>query len=342
MSNFLSIQPKSEDYWRGIILMGRNVASYKLALAKALLELSSDGKTFVSMEELALPYTRHLTEHLKLSEKQITSKSSRFLDACQRFNDGNLSQSELVDSAVNLGFHNVIDAFHRLNQGEIPHRFYIDERKSRKGITLTDELLNLAISNQASNLPHEVEARWRLLETAWALSLPPKSLSLQFDSAMEYLFIEVPSDRIGVTGCREALNGYQKGKCFYCFDEVLIDEGGKSQVDVDHFFPIVLAQYPEFKTINLNGIWNLVLACTNCNRGFDGKFARIPSIRLLERLHTRNQFYIESHHPLRESLINQTGINETSRRKYLQQVYNQAKLRLLTEWNPRYEHQQAF
>lgn len=53
--------------------------------------------------------------------------------------------------------------------------------------------------------------------------------------------------------------------------------------------------------INLNGVWNLVLACPNCNRGANGKFAKVPSIKYLERLHKRNEFLISSHHPLRES-----------------------------------------
>ena len=38
---FLSQEPRLEDYWRGIILFGRNVASYKFALAKTLLDLNA-------------------------------------------------------------------------------------------------------------------------------------------------------------------------------------------------------------------------------------------------------------------------------------------------------------
>jgi hypothetical protein len=102
VSNFLNSQPTSENYWRGIVLLGRNVATYKLALAKSILELSSAGKTFVTLEDLAVPYTRHLTEHLRKSEKQITSTSSKFLDACRKFNQGQLNQTALVDAAVNL------------------------------------------------------------------------------------------------------------------------------------------------------------------------------------------------------------------------------------------------
>lgn len=342
MSTFLATQPSTEDYWRGIILLGRNVATYKLALAKSLLEFSSTGKSFVTMEELAVPYTRYLTEHLQKTEKQITSKSSRFLDACRQFNAGKLNQTGLVDSAVSLGFNNVIDAFHIVNMGEIPQRFFMDDRNSRNGITLTDTLLALAASSQATNLPHEVEARWRLVETAWSLALPPQLLALQYDADLESLFINVQSARINVTGCRDALNGYQKGRCFYCFGEILIDRGVESDVDVDHFFPITLSQYPEFMRLNLNGVWNLVLSCVGCNRGIGGKSARVPSTRLLERLHTRNQFYIESNHPLRETLINQTGQTEPVRRNFLQQVHRDATTRLLHAWEAPYEHPAVF
>jgi 5-methylcytosine-specific restriction endonuclease McrA len=204
-----------------------------------------------------------------------------------------------------------------VNNGSIPQRFFVDDRKSRNGITLTDTPLTLASTTQAANFPLEVEARWRLVETAWSLALPPQLLAVQYDSALESLFVEIPSARINITGCRDALNGYQKGRCFYCSREILIARGAESNVDVDHFFPLALTRFPEFAQINLNGVWNLVLACEDCNRGVGGKFMRVPTTRLLERLHCRNQFYIESHHPLRETLMNQIGKYEPLRRDFL-------------------------
>ena len=43
-----------EDYWRGIVLFGRNVASYKFALAASLLELKPASGDLVRLEELAV------------------------------------------------------------------------------------------------------------------------------------------------------------------------------------------------------------------------------------------------------------------------------------------------
>ncbi len=53
--------------------------------------------------------------------------------------------------------------------------------------------------------------------------------------------------------------------------------------DVDHFFPHTLQ--PLFPDINLDGVWNLVLVCSACNRGEGGKFARVPATKYLTRLH---------------------------------------------------------
>jgi len=42
---FQETHPSLASYWRSVILFGRNVASYKFALAKSLLEIAPTGKT---------------------------------------------------------------------------------------------------------------------------------------------------------------------------------------------------------------------------------------------------------------------------------------------------------
>jgi hypothetical protein len=96
MLQFTEEYPSLESYWRSVILFGQNVASYKFALAKALLELSPTVNTFISLEELSEPFSRHIFEHLKLSDKQITSKASTFIQACRNYNAGNLDKDERV------------------------------------------------------------------------------------------------------------------------------------------------------------------------------------------------------------------------------------------------------
>jgi hypothetical protein len=80
-----------------------------------------------------------------------------------------------------LGFNNVIDAFHIVNRGEIPIRFFIDERKAGGGIRLIDELFRLRERIQFGNLPQEVEARWRLVETAWQLRVARSALAVNIE-----------------------------------------------------------------------------------------------------------------------------------------------------------------
>jgi len=89
---FTEVQPTLENYWRSIILFGRNVASYKFALGKSFLELSQQGKEIVTLDDLAEPFARHICEHLQLADKQATSKSSRFPSACRKFNAGEVKK----------------------------------------------------------------------------------------------------------------------------------------------------------------------------------------------------------------------------------------------------------
>ncbi|WP_036487305.1 HNH endonuclease domain-containing protein [Myxosarcina sp. GI1] len=343
MTEFLGKEPTIEDYWRSIILYGNNVACYKFALGKALLEIAPTGKTFITLEELAEPFSRYITEHLKLAEKQTTSRSSSFLEACDRFNQSEISKDELIATTVRQGFENVIDAFHNVNKSELPVRFFTDERRSQnKGIALTDSLLELPELYQGQNLPQEVEARWRLVETAWKLKISKHLIKVDYDHEKKIIFTGSNNRRVDVTSCRDALNGYQKGKCFYCFADISIESGSVDLGDVDHFFPRKLIYHNIAHPID--GVWNLVLACQSCNRGTRGKFDRLPEKRFLKRLQIRNDFFISSHHPLRETLIQQTGTTPTKRAKFLEDNYQEASTGALinSSWQPEYEHPPAF
>lgn len=327
---FYQVDPSLENYWRSIILFGRNVASYKFALAKSLYELSASSNDLITLEELAEPFSRHLCEHLKLSPKQITSRSSKFIEDCILFNDGLLSKEELIVKTARQGFTNVIDAFHNVNNKEIDKLFFIDERKTHKGIRLTDNFFTLTESQQFKSFENETEARWRLVEQGWKMGVSRGLITVEYDKELQTLFTTDKERRINITSCRDSLNGYQKGHCFYCHHSISIDKHSENLADVDHFFPWMLN-----KTIlNINGIWNLVLACKICNRGEDGKSSKVPNINLVARLHKRNEYFINSHLPIRETLIQQTGKNEQQRKTFLQTKYETAKRAIIHEWQP--------
>ena len=111
-ANFITPDLTLEDNWRSIILFGRNVASYKFALGKSLLEFGKRESDFISLEDLAIPFSRHLCEHLNNQDKQCTSKSSKFLGTCREFNNREITHEQLIGATEKMGFVNVIDAFH--------------------------------------------------------------------------------------------------------------------------------------------------------------------------------------------------------------------------------------
>ena len=96
MSEFSDKRPTLDNYWRSIILFGRNVASYKFALGKSVLELAQRGKEEVSLAELAEPFARNVCEHLRIADRQATSPGSRFLETCRQFNRGEIRPVQVL------------------------------------------------------------------------------------------------------------------------------------------------------------------------------------------------------------------------------------------------------
>lgn len=329
MSQFYAVEPSLDNFWRSIILFGNNVASYKFALACSLYEFSNSNNDFITLEQLAEPFSRHICEHLKEAPKQSTSKSSKFLTTCSDFNLGKVDQDYLYGQTTRLGFQNVIDAFHNVNRREVDIRFFIDERKTaNKGIRLTENFFTLAESEAINSIRLETDARWKLVESAWQMGLSRSLLHVEHDHDSKQLFTRLNDRRVNITSSRDSLNGYQKGRCFYCFGHISIQPGALTLADVDHFFPWAIRE----SVPTINGIWNLVLSCQSCNRGENGKFTQLPHIDYLTRLHARNEYFINSHLPIRETLIQQTGKTEAVRKAYLQENYNRARTQLLHIW----------
>jgi hypothetical protein len=333
--------PSIESQWRALILFGKNSATYKFAFAKALLELIEEQKTKVSISDLAIPFAESIVDHLRLNDKQGNSSSSKFLEGCRDFISGNISKDQLYILTEKFGFINVVDAFQNVNGGTIPDKFFEKNYKQgKKEIIITDNLLKIKELYQYKNLEQEVEARWKLVETAWNLQINPNLLEVKYDEENSMFFIKNDSlRRIDVTSVRDSLNGYQKGKCFYSFQDLSINKKSENICAVDHFLPHVNKLEHERQGANINGVWNLVLADSSIN---NDKNARIPEKRFLERLFNRNEFYIESKHPLAETIINQTGRTRDLRRKFLETQYNLALSFSIQKWKPLFEQKGTF
>lgn len=334
--NFQENDPSLESQWRSIILFGKNSATYKFALGKALLQLTSEEKTSVTLKELSPLFVDSILEHIKQTDKQGNSNSSTFLNACRNFNRGKISYDKLLEITERYGFANVIDRFQNVNGGVIPNKFYEkDYRGSSKRIVITDDLLKLKESTQFSNFEDEVEARWNLVETAWSLDINPNLLEVKIDDDLQTLFLENDlMRRKDITSARASLNGYQKGKCFYSFQDISIVSGSENICAVDHFFPHVHKLRLNDMGANVNGVWNLVLADKYVNLD---KSAKIPELKYLERLYKRNEFYIASKHPLGETIMNQTGKTPSQRRQFLQKQYDLSVNLSIQKWRPKIE-----
>ncbi|MDC0066834.1 HNH endonuclease [Verrucomicrobia bacterium] len=331
---FYEVEPSLTNYWRAVILFGLNTASYKFALGKSLLEFANLEKEFINMTELADRFSYHIAEHVKQAPKQSTRKGVvKFFDMCEKFNSSEISKEELVKFTTKNAFNDVIKRFHIINGKEIPKQFYIDERKGSEGggIRLTDHIHELSNLKSSESLGAEVEARWRLVETAWKLNISKQLIAVNHDSDAGEFYINDNNHRIDVTSSRDSLNGYQKGKCFYCFCDISIVKGSANIAHVDHFFPHSLKKFD--LDLNLDGAWNLVLACSNCN-GASEKSDKVPSEELLERLNNRNEYLISSNHPLKETIIKQTGITTKDRRDFLQNVFKFSIEKRIHTWQP--------
>ena len=74
---FIDKSPSLSTFWRSVILLGRNTASYKFALAKALLDKGSE-RAFIPIDEVAEIFAKNISSHLKTNPKQSTSKKIHF------------------------------------------------------------------------------------------------------------------------------------------------------------------------------------------------------------------------------------------------------------------------
>lgn len=343
MTEFQINDPSLESQWRALILFGKNSATYKFAFAKSLLELIEKETTSISLKELARPFSKNITEHLKQSDKQGNSSSSKFLNFCRDYNNEIIDEDQLLLQTERFGFVDVIDAFQNVNGGQIPNLFYEKDYTNRnKRIVIKDDLLKLKESFQFQNFEKETEARWKLVETAWNLKINPNLLEVKYDKATSLLFIENSfMRRVDITSVRDSLNGYQKGKCFYSFLDISIIQGSSDICHVDHFLPHLNKRIHAENGANINGVWNLVLARASMNSTKE-KGAKVPHEKYLQRLFNRNEFYIISKHPLAETIINQTGKTKQLRRSFLEKQYNLSLEKSIIPWTPSEELEGTF
>ena len=60
-------------------------------------DVAKQGKTTVSLDELANPFSGNICRHIKKEERQATNASSSFLEACSDFVKEKISHEQLIN-----------------------------------------------------------------------------------------------------------------------------------------------------------------------------------------------------------------------------------------------------
>ena len=319
---------------RQIILFGKNSATYKFALMKTLLEFSPCSE--IQYSEIGQPFLEHLVNHHKICPYQYNRASTQLAKAIDQYLVGQLSWDDLFLVAEKSIYNNVFDAAHNIGGGKIREPSVLFENlKQEKKIVLTDSLNSLQETTENRiSLIEETEARWRIVEEAWRAGVSP---NLFFDRQEKSFYRKAKNRRINLRSAVPTLMPYQKNECFYCSRPLsqTAKETDEKFAQVEHVLPWSRLQEeftePDFL---VDGIWNLVLSCKDCNHGPGGKHSRIPDERIFARLYQRNILFSKEHgHLVKTGVLNSLGISVANQMlKKMQQIYR--RFDSVGRWSP--------
>jgi len=296
------------DWWKAIILYGRNQATYKIALGKVLLGAIAEGsRSELTWDELSTRFFDEYSTRLsanpmpqQLTPERITTMERIYLE----HRKGRLLRDEAIAQVGLRAFEDVIPRFHTLVglQDQTPDFYEIDFGKR---LVLTDALFD-ALNPNLSEADDELEARWGLLEGAFTINQSQAQYVLSNDIRSTYL--AQGHQRLGLTKNRPFLQGYQCNVCFYCGEPL------GTSVHVDHVLPREVLCHDE--------LWNLVLAHGFCN---EDKLDRLVGPHFIEKLIQRNENIMGSNHPWRQKILQQLGPSPRARRTALEHHYENVK-----------------
>ena len=336
---FEKYEQTPENYWRSIILLGKNTASYKFAWAKTLNEFVKNNQTKFNMDEAAAVQMKFLCESRKRSYYQGVSEminKAPVFTGIDQFHQGEINETALQSIIKREGFKDVVRAFPVVNNKPIDLHFYHDERKTSNSIVLTDEIFKcFEDAEMTKNIMESGNMRQRLFERACELRITPEGL-INYDEDSGLLYEEQLNTRVNLTSCIPTLNSYQRDICFYCTSFISTDENSPDKAEIEHFIPMTMSK--DFKKkhgntypYNLNAIWNLVLACKTCNN-LANKGTKVPSSRFWVELNNRNNFLHGSYKPIQKT-IEVMGGTPSKRLSFLEERRKEALEVLIHEWN---------
>ncbi|KMV30376.1 hypothetical protein AB733_11930 [Photobacterium swingsii] len=325
---FLDSDSTALNTFRTLTLFGRNSATYKFALCHSLMQQSAICE--LKYEDVQEIFLKELVRHYRKNNHQFAKKENAFTHSIDQYLNTEQSEADwqkLNKTAGKYIFNDVFRAFQNVGSGTIDKEYLLfeDVRKDKR-IVLTDNLVEILESENLKKLINqENQARWRVIEEAWKAELSPNLL--QYNDTDGLFYSVTASERIGLRSAVDTLLPYQNGRCFYCNRKVskFVMNHSDDFPDVDHFFPFSIMKHLGCDYPSVNGVWNLVIACRECNRGSDGKFDAPPQSEFYTKLLERNILFFEEHkHSLKNSICLSLRV--------------QTKLQIVNKMNTIYKH----
>ena len=291
----------SSDCWRALVLYGLNTATYKIAMAKTLLNFAKADQTVIQWNDLAQAFFQEYRDRLEnkggMPQSNLPNRRTKMERILAEYRIGKITEAGAIQAVGDDAFNDVIPRFHNLGREQaLQGEFY--EIDFGKNLVLTDALFDVAAD--ASPLYDEIEARWSLLEGAYSI----QAGNFQLANDIRDIYIADGYSRRDLTSNIPFLQGYQGNRCFYCGEEIA------GTIHVDHVLPRQVLQHDE--------IWNLVLAHEFCNLQ---KEDRLVGEHFVQKLLARNENIMGSNHPWKKKIAEALGTTVSQRSKSTQEHY---------------------
>ncbi len=303
------IQEKSSvlTTMRGLLIFGKNTATYKFALIQSILKHNS--KSEIYYHELRDDFVRLFLTYYQDNKYQFNIGETKFTKAIDDYLKSSMTGSDwdnLLRVAEKNIYNHVFDAFQNVGGGTLTEKhLFFDHDKENKKIIVRDNL-NMILENEElrNTVNLEAEFRRKVVSEAWSSGLNVNQLIFNKESG-DIVSVSLHR-RTSLKGVVDVLLPYQKGRCFYCNKKMNRFEH-KDHPDFpegEHVFPRSLILNDPEVDLNPDAMWNVVVSCMNCNRGKDGKFTAPVSKSFYEKLKNRNILFVEEHeHSLRNSIL---------------------------------------
>ncbi|MEI6587011.1 MAG: hypothetical protein WCL56_13050 [Sediminibacterium sp.] len=117
------------DYWKGVILYGLNQATYKIALGKSLIELTSLNKEVIDWSELSKSFFDNYIDRFKnehLPQQSNSSRITRVEKIYLQYKTGTIDYNKAIELIGLEAFGDVIPRFQTIGTDKsiIGEKFY--------------------------------------------------------------------------------------------------------------------------------------------------------------------------------------------------------------------------